>query len=157
MTRAIVPLCPQNLAEMFVGGVATAVTFEPDHRLYKLVNIPVKREQILRSPWWIREPEFDRLRQVSRTERRPLSAVVRERLAIASRWNPGLDGLCILHLARHKLGWVGLAAGQPKFGENLFGWGEQVCLPDLEWRDVAATRMQVPFFQSGDHPLVPLP
>ena len=137
--------------------MATAVTFQPKQRLYKLVNIPINLERILRSPWWIQEPEFDRLRQMARTERRPLSAVVRERLAIASRGSTGMDGFCIVYLANHKLGWVGLAAGQPTFGENLFGWGEQVCIPGLEWRDVEMTRMQVPFFESGDEPLVPWP
>ena len=55
-----------------------------------------------------------------------------------------MDGLCILQLARDKFGWVGLANPKPEFRENLFGWGEQACVPDIDWKDVLGTKMQVP-------------
>lgn len=151
MTQAIVPACPPNLASQFVGGVPTFRLFSPGERLYKLVSIPIDRERIVRSPWWIRESEFDRLRDQSRKESRPLGDVIRRRLAVASRWNPGMDGLCILQLARDKFGWIGLANPQPDFREHLFGWGEQACVPDIDWKDVLSTKMQVPFYQSGLH------
>ena len=156
MTRAIVPACPPRLAQEFAGP-PTHVSLVPGSRLYKFINIPIDRPAIMRSPWWIREREFDRLRHLSFAERRPLSDVVREHLAVASRWNPGMDGLCIVSLAREKPAWVGLAKSQPGFKQNLVGWGEQICVPDLEWRDVAQTRMQVPFFQSGQYRPHPLP
>ena len=156
MTRAIVPACPPRLAQEFAGP-PTCISLVAGDRLYKLVNIPIDRSAIMRSPWWIREREFDRLRQLSFAEGRPLSDVIRERLAVASRWNPGMDGLCIVHLARAKPAWVGPAKSQPVFKENLVGWGEQTCVPDLDWRDVAQTRMQVPFFQSGQYRPHPLP
>jgi hypothetical protein len=156
MTRAITPACPPRLAQEFVGP-PTHVSLVPGERLYKFINIPIDRPAIMRSPWWIREREFDRLRHLSVAQGRSLSDVVRERLAVASRWNPGMDGLCIVHLARQKPAWIGPAKSQLTFKENLVGWGEQACVPDLEWRDVAQTRMQVPFFQSGQHPLHPLP
>jgi len=149
MTRGIVPACPADLAKNFVGGIATAKTFGPGEPLYKLVSMPIVRERILRSPWFIPQSEFDRLRRTSLAERRPLANVIRERLSIASRWNPGMDGLFILYLTRPKLGWIGRAAAQPAFNELLIGWGEQACIPDLDWRDIAVTKMQVPFYQSG--------
>jgi hypothetical protein len=156
MTRAIVPACPPALAAQFVG-VPTFRLFSAGERLYKLVNIPIDRERIVASPWWIREAEFDRLRGLSHKEGVPLGEIIRRRLAVASRWNPGMDGLCILQLARSKVGWVGPAKPQPLFNENLLGWGEQACIPDMEWRDRASTRMQVPFYQSGESRSRPLP
>lgn len=157
MTRAVVPACPPNLAEQFVGGVPTFRLFLPGERLYKLVNIPIDRERIVRSPWWIQEREFDRLRDLSYKERVPLAEIIRRGLAVASRWNPGMDGLCILQLARNKFGWIGPAKPQPAFGENLLGWGEQACVPEINWNDVLSTKMQVPFYQSGLHRPHPLP
>ena len=155
MSRDLVPACPPHLAEKFVG-VPTAMTLSPTHRLYKLVSIPIDRQRILQSPWWIPETEFDRCRQISFAQRRPLSTVVREQFAIAPKWNPGMDGLCILWLARPKLGWIGMTKPQPKVGDDLVGWGVQAAVPDLDWRDVAQTRMQVPFYQSGNDRPIPL-
>jgi len=156
MTRAVVPVCPEPFAKEFAAP-PTYMSLWAGESLYKLVNIPIDRPAIMRSPWWIREREFDRLRLASFSERRPLSDVIRERLSVARRWNPGMDALCIVRLARNKPAWIGLAASQPQFREDLIGWGEQACVPDLDWRDVAETRMQVPFYQSGEFRPLPLP
>ena len=149
--------CPESLVNEFAAGAPKFHMFKPGERVYKLVSIPINRERIVSSPWWIRETEFDRLRGLSHRERKPLADVIRRHLAIATRWSPGLDGLCILQLALHKAGWVGPARPQTDIDEELVGWGEQACIPEIGWRDVWATKLQVPFHQSGEYRPLPLP
>jgi hypothetical protein len=84
------PQLPGHLQAAFIG-TPVSVELPRGERLYKIVSVPVVRERVLRSPWWIR--------QRARHLRRPLAEVVRSHLAIAVEWNPGMDMLWIVVLA----------------------------------------------------------
>ena len=142
------PACPDPYRDQF-EGTPRYKRLERGERLYKFVSIPINRTWIMASPWWIPESAFDRLRGRMRAERRALNEIARDRYAIARRWNPGMDGLFVITIGSSVDAWRGAAKPQTQLGAGLVGGDDQVCVPNLTWRDVAIERAQVPFFQTG--------
>ena len=99
------------------------------------------REATLASPWWICERDFRELQMRAKQLRRPLTDVIRARVAIAMDWNPRMDRLWTVQLAASIEGWAGRASGQPlRLADRdvfLIGGGSQVCVPSLTWRQIA--------------------
>jgi hypothetical protein len=109
-------------------------------RLYKFVSIPIDRQRLIASPWWIRQAVFDELRLRARRLQKPASDLARSRMAIKNEWNPGMDTVFIVVLAAQVEGWEGCARSQPisnHSGNAVFTGGErQICVPSLTWRDI---------------------
>jgi|SRR6185503_9291670 len=131
--------CPERLRSAFLGE-PTYVELMPEEHLYKFVSIPIVRERILSSPWWIRQKTFDDLQVRARRLGKPLAELVRTQMAIAQQWNPGMDTLCVIVLAARADGWEGRAKWQPvSTGDStvLFtGGGQQLAVPDLTWQQI---------------------
>ena len=52
------PACPPHLRAAFLDQ-PQYVALPRGERLYKFVSVPIVRDRILMSPWWIRQPAFD--------------------------------------------------------------------------------------------------
>lgn len=134
------PRCPAQFQSAFLGEPAH-VTLGRNERLYKLVSLPLVRERVLQSPWWMRQAAFADLQMRARRLQRPLSELVRAHLAVAVEWSPGLDMLWIVQLAEAVDAWEGRARSQrltradPK--TSFVGGGQQLCVPGLTWRQIA--------------------
>lgn len=132
--------CPPRYRGAFLGEPAL-VRLPAGERLYKMVSLPVDRGRVLASPWWIRQRDFRELQLRAEALGRPVTDLIRVRLAIAREWNPGLDVLWIVELASPVEAWEGKACGQPETladrGVLFIGGGRQVCVPDLTWRQIA--------------------
>jgi len=135
------PQCPPRLRAAFLGE-PTSVDLRAGERLYKFVSVPFVRERILQSPWWIRQQTFELLQARARALGRPLEDLIRAHLAIMREWNPGIDAMWVVVLASSVPAWVGRARSQPvslNGGNAAFmGGGDQVCVPDLDWRQIHA-------------------
>jgi hypothetical protein len=135
------PQCPENLRNAFLGE-PRHVRMLPGERLYKFVSYPLMRDRILQSPWWIRQSSFDALQSRARRLAQPLADVARSHLAIAAQWNPGMDAMWGIVLAAEVDAWQGRARSQPvRLADgtaSFIGGGEQICVPGLEWRQIAA-------------------
>jgi hypothetical protein len=120
------------------------VSLMPGEHLYKFVSVPIVRERILESPWWIRQKTFDDLQTRARRLQKPVAELARSQMAIATQWNPGMDTLFIIVLAAPADGWEGRARSQPVSLTDrtvLFtGGGRQLAIPDLTWRQIAVQR-----------------
>jgi hypothetical protein len=134
------PQLPGHLQAAFIG-TPVYVELPKGERLYKIVSLPVARERVLRSPWWIRQRTLDVLRLRALHLQRPLAEVVRSHLAIAVEWNPGMDTLWIVVLAARVPAWEGRARTQPVSTASrevvFLGGGQQVCVPDLKPGQIA--------------------
>lgn len=133
------PACPPQFRATFLDQ-RRHVELKPGERLYKFVSIPIDRQRIMASPWWIRESVFDELRFRARRLQKPTSALARSRMAIKSEWNPGMDTVFIVVLSASVEGWEGRARSQPfsnHSGNAVFTGGErQMCVPSLTWRQI---------------------
>ena len=49
------------------------VELPPGEHLYKFVSIPIVRQRILESPWWIRQQAFDELQIRARRLQKPMA------------------------------------------------------------------------------------
>jgi len=133
------PPCPDPWRAAFIGE-PTWVSLSPGERLYKFVSLPVARDRVLTSPWWIRQSAFDEMRRrAPHLGVRPAD-LARSRMAIAHEWNPGMDTVYIVALARQADGWEGRARSQPlttASREVVFtGGGQQLCVPGLTWQHI---------------------
>ena len=133
------PRCPDHLRSAFLEEPAH-VPLMPGERLYKFVSLPIVRERILGSPWWIRQKNFDDLRMRARRLNKPLAELARSQMAIAAEWNPGMDTLYAIVLVARADGWEGRARWQPaSVGDRtvLFtGGGRQLAVPGLTWQQI---------------------
>jgi hypothetical protein len=133
------PQCPDRLRKAFLGEPAYVQLNAGEH-LYKFVSIPIARQRIMESPWWIRQRDFDDLQTRARRLQKPMSELVRSQMAIALEWNPGMDTLFVIVLAAKADGWEGRARWQPvSAGDRtvLFtGGGRQLAVPNLTWQQV---------------------
>jgi hypothetical protein len=116
------------------------VTLSPGEHLYKFVSIPVVRHRILESPWWIRQREFDDLQIRARRLRKPMADLVRSQMAIAVEWNPGMDTMYVVVLAKSVDAWEGRARSQRLSTRDakvaFTGGGCQLCVPSLTWAQI---------------------
>lgn len=135
------PACPSHLRAAFLGQ-PQYVQLPRGERLYKFVSLPIGRERILKSPWWIRQAAFDDLQLRARRLQKPMRELVRSQMAIAGEWNPGMDTLFIIVLSTNVDGWEGSARSQlvsVHDADVVFtGGGRQLCVPDLTWRQIGA-------------------
>ena len=133
------PACPSHLRAAFIDQ-PQYVSLPPGERLYKFVSIPIIRDRVLMSPWWIRQPAFDDLQLRARRLQKPMRELVRSQMAIAGEWNPGMDTLFIAVLSASVGGWEGEARSQlvsiRDAGVVFTGGGRQLCVPDLTWRQI---------------------
>jgi hypothetical protein len=139
MVQSARPRCPEHLRPAFIDEPAYVALAAGEH-LYKFVSIPIVRERVLQSPWWMRQAAFDECRARARALTAPTADYVRARLAIAPRWNPGMDTVYVVVLGGKVDAWEGRARHQPAArGSNvsLLGGGSQVAVPDLTWRQIA--------------------
>jgi hypothetical protein len=136
-------LPPDRLRNAFLDEPAH-VALMPGEHLYKFVSLPIARERILESPWWIRQKTFDELQTRARRLQKPVAELARSQMAIATQWNPGMDTLFIIVLAAPADGWEGRARSQPVSLTDrtvLFtGGGRQLAIPDLTWRQIGVQR-----------------
>ena len=134
------PQLPDHLQGAFIG-TPVYVELPRGERLYKFVSLPVVRERVLRSPWWIRQQTFDLLRLRAQRLQRPLAEVVRSHMAIAMEWNPGMETMWIVVLAARVSAWEGRARTQRVSTASnqvaFLGGGHQVCVPDLTQGHIA--------------------
>ena len=132
--------CPAQIRKAFLDE-PTPVALLPGEHLYKFVSIPILRDRELQSPWWIRQTAFDDLLTRARRLEKPLSELVRSQLAITQHWNPGMDTLCVVVLAKHANGWEGRARWQPVSpGDKTVaftGGGRQLAIPGLTWQQIS--------------------
>ena len=132
--------CPERCRAAFLTPPVQVMLAEGEH-LYKFVSIPVVRHRVLESPWWIRRQAFDDLQMRASRLKKPVADLVRSRLAIATEWNPGMDTMYVVVLARPVQAWEGTARAQRLSVRDphvLFtGGGQQVCVPDLTWEQIA--------------------
>jgi hypothetical protein len=139
MTAPSKPRCPDYLREKFLSEPAH-VALSPGERLYKFVSIPIVRQRILESPWWIRQRDFDELQMRARRLNKPVAELARSQMAIATEWNPGMDTLYVIVLAAKADGWEGRARWQPVStadrGVLFTGGGLQLAVPGLTWKQI---------------------
>ena len=132
--------CPAHLRRAFIDE-PTPVALLPGEHLYKFVSIPILRDRVLQSPWWIRQNAFDDLLTRARRLQKPVSELVRSQMAITQQWNPGMDTLYIIVLAAPADAWEGRARWQPVSLDDatvLFtGGGRQLAVPGLTWQQIA--------------------
>lgn len=133
------PQCPESLRKAFLGE-PTYVQLRPGEHLYKFVSIPIVRQRILESPWWIRQQTFDDLQVRARRLQKPVSELARSQMAITHQWNPGMETLYIVVLVANADAWEGRARSQPV---SLFdrtvaftGGGTQLAVAGLTWRQI---------------------
>jgi hypothetical protein len=135
--------CPDHLRKEFLDE-PTYVALAPGEHLYKFVSLPILRERILASPWWIRQKTFDELQTRARRLQKPVAELARSQMAIATQWNPGMDTLYVIVLAGHADGWEGRARAQPVTVPDrtvLFtGGGRQLAIPALSWQQIGVQR-----------------
>ena len=140
MSPAAHPALSDRQRAAFLGHPAPVDLPRGEH-LYKIVSVPVIRDRVLESPWWIRERTFDDLRERAKRLQRPLKELVRAQLAITSEWNPGMDILWIVVLGAPVKAWEGRARSQRVVGGDasaaFIGGGRQVCVPQIQWRQIA--------------------
>lgn len=133
--------CPERLRQTFLDP-PTYVELRSGERLYKFVSLPIVRQRILESPWWIRQAAFDDLVIRARRLQQPVADLARSQMAIAAQWNPGMDSLFIVVLAAPADGWEGRARSQPVSLHDrtvaFTGGGRQLAVPDLTWRQIGA-------------------
>jgi hypothetical protein len=133
------PPCPEHLRKAFLEE-PTYVPLNAGERLYKFVSIPIVRQRILDSPWWIRQRAFDDLQERARRLQKPVAELARSQMAIAMEWNPGMDTMYVIVLAAKADGWEGRARWQPVSTADrtvLFtGGGRQLAVPGLTWRQI---------------------
>ena len=133
------PPCPDHLRKAFLEE-PTYVPLVPGAHLYKFVSIPIVRERILASPWWINQRTFDDLQTRARRLQKPIAELARSQMAIATEWNPGMDTMYIIVLSARADGWEGRARWQPVSTNDrtvLFtGGGRQLAVPGLTWQQV---------------------
>lgn len=137
------PPCPPQYREAFEGEPRYAPVHAGE-RLYKFVSLPIDRERILQSPWWITEQTFDVLQAKARGGSTPMSVFVRIGLAIVREWNPGMDYVVTIVLGNTVPAWQGAARRQyVARGSSMWfkGASPQVCAPEIGWRDIAVQRM----------------
>jgi hypothetical protein len=131
--------CPERLRNAFLAE-PTYVELMPGEHLYKFVSIPIVRDRILESPWWIRQKTFDDLQTRARRLQKPLSELVRSHMAIAQQWNPGMDTLYVVVLAAPADAWEGRARWQPvSIGDSTVtftGGGQQLAVSGLTWQHI---------------------
>ena len=124
--------CPDQLRKAFLDE-PVYVALAPGEHLYKFVSLPIVRQRILESPWWIRAKNFDELQTRARRLQKPVAELARLQMAIAMQWNPGMDTLYMIVLAAAADGWEGRARTQPvSVGDRtvLFtGGGRQLAIP----------------------------
>jgi hypothetical protein len=134
------PRCPDHLRRAFLDEPAH-VTLLPGEHLYKFVSLPILRDRILQSPWWIRQKDFDDLRTRARRLQKPVAELARSQMAIATQWNPGMDTLYVIVLAAAVDGWVGRARSQLVSTTDatvaFTGGGRQLAAPGLSWQQIA--------------------
>jgi len=132
--------CPEHLRRAFLGAPALVELRAGEH-LYKVASIPIVRDRILASPWWIRQPAFDELRLRAGRLGQPVTELIRSRLAIANEWNPGMDTLYVVVLGAAVSAWEGIARTQPVTVRSrevlLTGGGRQLAVPELTSRHIA--------------------
>jgi hypothetical protein len=132
--------CPPHLRAAFLDE-PEHVTLTRGEHLYKFVSIPIVRQRVLDSPWWIRQESFDILRTRARRLGKPVAALARSQVAIAIEWNPGMDTIYVVVLAADVDGWQGRARSQPlstRDGTVAFtGGGMQLCVPGLTSSHIA--------------------
>ena len=136
----VAPLaCPAHLRASFLDE-PYRVELSPGERLYKFVSIPIDRQRILASPWWIRQPAFDDLQFRARRLQKPMRELVRSQLAIAGEWNPGMDTVFIAVLSATADAWEGRACSQRVSIDEarvaFTGGGLQLCVPGLSWLQI---------------------
>jgi hypothetical protein len=135
--------CPAHLRKDFLDE-PTYVSLAPGEHLYKFVSLPIVRERILASPWWIRQKTFDELQTRARRLQKPVAELARSQMAIATQWNPAMDTLYVIVLAAHADGWEGRARAQPVSVPDrtvLFtGGGRQLAIPALTWQQIGIQR-----------------
>jgi hypothetical protein len=133
------PRCPDRLRQAFLDE-PTYVPLSPGEHLYKFVSIPIVRQRILESPWWIRQKDFDDLQTRARRLNKPVAELARSQMAIAMQWNPGMDTLYVIVLAAKADGWEGRARSQPLsiFDKTVAftGGGRQLAVPGLTWQQI---------------------
>lgn len=131
--------CPPQFRATFLEE-PRRIQLSPGERLYKFVSIPIDRQRIMASPWWIRQAVFEDLRVRARRLQKPASDLARSRMAIKSEWNPGMDTVFIVVLSAIVEGWEGRARSQPLSNHSdnaVFTGGErQLCVPSLTWRQI---------------------
>lgn len=142
MTTARRP-CPGHLRSAFLDEPAR-VSLLPGEHLYKFVSLPIVRERILASPWWIRQAVFDDLLMRARRLGKPVSELARSQMAVATQWNPGMDTLFVIVLAAPAEGWEGRARSQPVSLADktvaFTGGGRQLAIPGLTWQQIGLQR-----------------
>ena len=133
------PACPPRLRAAFLDE-PEHVTLTRGEHLYKFVSIPIVRQRVLDSPWWIRQESFDVLQTRARRLNKPVADLARSQVAIAIEWNPGMDTIYVVVLAAVD-GWQGRARSQPlstRDGKVAFtGGGMQLCVPGLTTSHIA--------------------
>ena len=133
------PRCPDHLRKAFLDE-PSYVPLLPGEHLYKFVSIPIVRERILASPWWIRQKDFDDLQMRARRLQKPVADLARSQMAIAMQWNPGMDTLYVIVLAGKADGWQGRARSQPVSMTDktvaFTGGGRQLAVPELTWQQI---------------------
>jgi len=133
------PPCPEHLRKAFLEA-PDYVKLAPGEHLYKFVSIPIMRERILGSPWWIRQRAFDDLQERARRLGKPVAELARSQMAIATEWNPGMDTMYVIVLSAKADGWEGRARWQPVSTNDrtvLFtGGGRQLAVPGLTWQQI---------------------
>ncbi|HKE86425.1 MAG TPA: hypothetical protein VKB50_21855 [Vicinamibacterales bacterium] len=135
----VAPACPVHLRATFLEE-PRYVTLPAGERLYKFVSIPIVRQRIVASPWWIRQTAFDDLQVRARRLDVPMRDLVRSQLAIAGEWNPGMDMVFIAVLSASVDAWEGRARSQRvtlRDPQVVFtGGGLQLCAPGLTWLQI---------------------
>jgi hypothetical protein len=139
MSAGAPPACPIHFRTTFLDE-PRYVELSPGERLYKFVSIPIVRQRVLASPWWIRQQAFDDLQIRARRLQKPMKDLVRSQLAIAGEWNPGMDTVFIAVLSAKVDAWEGRAHSQRVSTRDpsvvFTGGGLQLCVPELTWLQV---------------------
>jgi hypothetical protein len=133
------PQCPENLRRAFLGE-PTYVPLQPGEHLYKFVSLPIVRDRILESPWWVRQKTFDELQLRARRLQKPVAELARSQMAIAHQWNPGMETLYIIVLSARADGWEGRARSQLVSTSDrtvlFIGGGTQLAVAGLTWTQI---------------------
>ena len=139
--------CRPALRKAFLDN-PTYVELAPGEHLYKFVSIPIARDRILQSPWWISQATFDDLLTRARRLGKPVADLARSQMAIATQWNPGMDTLYIIELVAHVDAWEGRARSQlvslTDSTVAFTGGGRQLAVPGLTWRHIGIQRVGWP-------------
>ncbi len=130
------PRLPEQWHAAFLGA-PTHVRLAAGEHLYKFTTMPIMRQRLLESPWWIRQHDFDLLQETAMRLRTPLTDVIPRQMTLAVEWQLGMRAIFVVVLGRSIDAWEGTSALVHREHLPTTGGGKQLCVPGLTAHHIA--------------------